>query len=101
MGSAKKEERKWKSEGRKGRERKGKEGKDRKAKERKGKEKKNIFASSLVEQQVKELALSLYQLGPLLCCRFYPQPGNFNIPRHDQKEKEEKKKTVLRGNILK
>ena len=77
-------------EGREGkeRERKGKTGKQRKGRERKRK----TLASSLAGQQVKELALSLYQLGPLLCCRFCPQPGNFNIPRHDQKEEEEKKK---------
>ena len=36
--------------------------------------------SPLVPQQIKDLALSLQWLRPLLWCRFHPWPGNFHMP---------------------
>ena len=41
----------------------------------------NQFKSSLVAQQVKDLALALQQLRSLLWCGFDPWPGNFHMPR--------------------
>jgi len=38
-----------------------------------------LLRSSLVAQQVKNLALSLQQLGSLLWCSFSPWPGDFHL----------------------
>ena len=47
--------------------------------------------SSLVFQQVKDLALSLLWLRLLLWYRFSPWPGNFCVPWYSQKTKQTKK----------
>ena len=53
------------------------------------KRKNNKKWSSLVAQQVKDLALSL------LWCRFDPWPGNFHMPwAWPKKEKEKEKKQI-------
>ena len=44
---------------------------------------------SPVAQQVKDLALSLPQLGSLLWCEFYPEPMNFHMSQVWQEEGEE------------
>ena len=45
--------------------------------------------SSLVVQQVKDLALSLLRL--LLCHRFYPWPWNFHMPQAQPKKKKKRR----------
>ena len=51
--------------------------------------------SSLVAQQVKDLVLSLQQLGSLLWCGFDPWPRNFHMSREQPKEKEKKAGTEI------
>ena len=55
---------------------------------------KNVCAgSSLVAQQVKDLALPLKRLGLLLRrAEFHPWPGNFHMPQAWPKKKEKKKR---------
>ena len=55
---------------------------------------------SPVAQQVKDLALSLPQLGLLLWCEFYPWPRNFHMsqvwPKEGEEEEEEEELEVGR-----
>ena len=46
-------------------------------------------------QQVKDLVLSLQQLGLLLKHRFHLSPKNFHIPQAWPKKKKKKKKTEV------
>jgi len=52
---------------------------------------KNEDQSSLVAQQVEDLALSLQQLGSLLWHMFDSWPRNFHMPWHSQKKKKKRK----------
>ena len=48
---------------------------------------KNCCGSSLVAQQVEDLALSPLWLGPLMCGRFDPWPGNFCVLQWPKRKK--------------
>ena len=54
---------------------------------------KTLSRSSLVAQQVKDLALSLQQPRSLLWHGFDPWPGNFHTPQARTKKKKKKKIT--------
>ena len=45
------------------------------------------MGNSLVVQRVKDLGLSLQQLGSMLCCGFDPWLGNFRVLRGWRKTK--------------